>query len=261
MIRIKTGLDAYLIRIQTRTPLWRYPPYDYCKHTTLRTIVKAPVAQNPHDTQKDIENEFSSKGRRKVALFLLSAAAFWGFSRGGFPENACIGGATSERNFCEICRRKSPQNTEKHKTKLCAEVPERPLLKDPFFQLLINWPFFTRISGRNFLPELWGEVHPKTAPLQALRCALCSTEQALFKREKGAERCREKGGKGVAGKEGKKEKRTRENRSVKSPNYPLIRDVLGDLRATVFVWEMLVLNPRVVCFWGWKSPQGLYNLF
>ena len=69
---------------------------------------------------------------------LHSAAAFGGFSRGGFPENACIGGAISERNFCEICRRKSPQNTEKHKTKLCAEVPERPLPKDPFFQLLIH---------------------------------------------------------------------------------------------------------------------------
>ena len=68
-----------------------------------------------------------------------SAAAFWGFSRGGFPENACIGGAISERNFCEICRRKSPQNTEKHKTKLCAEVPERPLPKDPFFQLLTHF--------------------------------------------------------------------------------------------------------------------------
>ena len=66
----------------------------------------------------------------------VSAAAFGGFSREGFPENACIGGAISERNFCEICRRKSPQNTEKQKTKLCAEVPERPLPKDPFFQLL-----------------------------------------------------------------------------------------------------------------------------
>ena len=31
LIRIKTGLDTYLIRIQTRTPLSRYhPPYDYC---------------------------------------------------------------------------------------------------------------------------------------------------------------------------------------------------------------------------------------
>ena len=28
-----------------------------------------------------------------------SAAAFWGFSRGGFPENAFIGGAISARNF------------------------------------------------------------------------------------------------------------------------------------------------------------------
>ena len=74
-----------------------------------------------------------------------AAAAFWGFLRGGFPENACIGGAISERNFCEICRRKSPQNTEKHKTKLCAQVPERPLPKDPFFQLLIKLvqPFLT----------------------------------------------------------------------------------------------------------------------
>ena len=76
-------------------------------------------------------------------LLKISAAAFWGFSRGGFPENACIEGAISERNFCEICRRKSPQNTEKHKTKLCAEVPERPLPKDPLVQLLkisqSNW--------------------------------------------------------------------------------------------------------------------------
>ena len=62
------------------------------------------------------------------------------FREGGFPENACIGGAVSERNFCEICRRKSPQNTEKHKTKLCAEVPERPLPKEPFFQPLTEVP-------------------------------------------------------------------------------------------------------------------------
>ena len=32
LIRIKTGLDTYLIRIQTRPPLSRYPPYDYSKH-------------------------------------------------------------------------------------------------------------------------------------------------------------------------------------------------------------------------------------
>ena len=29
---MKTGLDTYLIRIQTRTPLSRYTPYDYYKH-------------------------------------------------------------------------------------------------------------------------------------------------------------------------------------------------------------------------------------
>ena len=47
--------------------------------------------------------------------------------------------------------------------------------------------------------------------------------------------------------------------ALKSPKYPLIRAILGDLRATFFVWEKLVLNPRVFCFRGWKSPQGLYN--
>ena len=31
LIRIKTGLNTYLIRIQTRIPLSRYPPYDYSK--------------------------------------------------------------------------------------------------------------------------------------------------------------------------------------------------------------------------------------
>ena len=90
--------------------------------------------------------------RGNAPLTLMSAAAFWGFSRGGFPENACIGGAVSERNFCEICRRKSSQNTEKHKTKLCAEVPERPLPKDPFFQLLIMGSFRTpRHGGKRLL--------------------------------------------------------------------------------------------------------------
>ena len=38
----------------------------------------------------------------------------------------------------EITVRFAGENSEhrKHKTKLCAEVPERPLPKDPFFQLL-----------------------------------------------------------------------------------------------------------------------------
>ena len=41
LIRIKTGLDAYLIRIQPRTPLSRYPPYDYSKRCviSLQTLI------------------------------------------------------------------------------------------------------------------------------------------------------------------------------------------------------------------------------
>ena len=64
--------------------------------------------------------------------FCPSAAAFWGFSRGGFPENACIGGTISERNFCEICRRKSPQNTEKHKQSSAQRFLNDPFPKTPF---------------------------------------------------------------------------------------------------------------------------------
>ena len=79
-----------------------------------------------------------------------------------------------------------------------------------------NWLFFTQISGRNFLPELCGEIHPGTAPLQALHCALCSTEQSTFRGRKKWRKCVEKrAGRGVASKRGKKEKRTRENRSGK----------------------------------------------
>ena len=38
-----------------------------------------------------------------------------------------------------------------------------------------------QISGGNFLPELFGEVHPETGPLHALWCALCSTQQSTFR--------------------------------------------------------------------------------
>ena len=48
----------------------------------------------------------------------------------------------------------------------------------------LGWPFFTQISGRKFLPEICGEVHPENAPLQAVCCALYSTEQSTFEGEK-----------------------------------------------------------------------------
>ena len=48
-------------------------------------------------------------------------------------------------------------------------------------------------SGRNFLPELCGEIHPGTAPFQALHCALCSTEQSTFRGRKNGETVPRKG--------------------------------------------------------------------
>ena len=54
---------------------------------------------------------------------------------------------------------------------------------------------------------LCGEVHPETAPFQALCCAPCSTEQSTFRRgkegQKGAEKRR---GRGVASKGGKRKR-------------------------------------------------------
>ena len=38
LIRIKAGLDTFLIRIQTRTSLSRYPPYDYSKRFRRENI-------------------------------------------------------------------------------------------------------------------------------------------------------------------------------------------------------------------------------
>ena len=50
-----------------------------------------------------------------------------------------------------------------------------------------------QISGRNFLPEIFGEVHPETAPLQALCCALSSTEQSTFRGGEKGEKVPRKG--------------------------------------------------------------------
>ena len=38
LIRIKTGLETYLIRFQTRTPLSRYPPYDCSNFVALPAL-------------------------------------------------------------------------------------------------------------------------------------------------------------------------------------------------------------------------------
>ena len=81
-----------------------------------------------------------------------------------------------------------------------------------FLQFIVS-PFFTQISGRNFLPELFGEVHHETGPLQAVRCDLCSTEQSTFWGKEKVEKVSWEGEEGPA-KGAKRKKRTCENRSV-----------------------------------------------
>ena len=74
----------------------------------------------------------------------------------------------------------------------------------------VYWPFFTQISGRNFLPQLRGEVHPETALSELCAVPLPLQNRALFKEEKRAERCREKERKRVRqhkGQKGKKDAR------------------------------------------------------
>ena len=79
--------------------------------------------------------------------------------------------------------------------------------------MLKNLTFFHSDFGKEFLLELCGEVHPETAPLQALRCALCSTEQSTFQGEEKGENVPRKRRKRGGLQRGKKDKRTRENRS------------------------------------------------
>ena len=54
--------------------------------------------------------------------------------------------------------------------------------------------FSRRIFGKEFPSRtLWRAIHPGTAPLQALHCALCSTEQSTFRGGKNGENVPRKG--------------------------------------------------------------------
>ena len=66
---------------------------------------------------------------------------------------------------------------------------------------------FTQISGRNFLPELFGEVHPETAPFSKV-CAVpfALHNRALFEVEKRTKRWREREEEGWPAKGGKRKK-------------------------------------------------------
>ena len=69
LIRIKTGLDTCLIRIQTRTPLSRYPPYDYSKKIQKKHPPKPeelpPGNKNPpeHNPPKTTSQTLASRKR------------------------------------------------------------------------------------------------------------------------------------------------------------------------------------------------------
>ena len=82
-----------------------------------------------------------------------------------------------------------------------------PLNSTPLFRDSdSSWPFFPQISGRNFLPELCGEVHPGSAPLRA--SALCPLlYRAEHLRGRKGRKCAEKrGGREAASKGGKGKK-------------------------------------------------------
>ena len=66
---------------------------------------------------------------------------------------------------------------------------------------------------KEFLPELRGKAHPETAPLQALCCALCSTEQSIFREGGKGEKEPRQGEEEEQPAKGQKGKRTHENRS------------------------------------------------
>ena len=119
----------------------------------------AKLSQICREFEKSISDNFM-----QVPLFqcpfskflIFSAAAFWGFSRGGFPENACIGGAISERDFCEICRRKSTQNTQNTQNKALRRGSWTTPSQRPLFP---NFWFLQR-NRRNRKPEPLEPSHP-----------------------------------------------------------------------------------------------------
>ena len=69
------------------------------------------------------------------------------------------------------------------------------------------WPFFTQISGRNFLPELCGEVHPGAALSKLCVVPFALQNRALFEGEKRVKKCWEKGRKRGGQQRGQKGKK------------------------------------------------------
>ena len=100
-----------------------------------------------------------------------------------------------------------------------SEVVRMPMQTDPISWVLLRLSTPEPTFGKEFPSRTFWRGPPRNCPLQALWCALCSTEQrAHFEGQKRATRCREKGRKRGGQQRGQKGKRTRGNRSENLAN-------------------------------------------
>ena len=90
------------------------------------------------------------------------------------------------------------------------------LRKDPTFQFS-NWPFFTQfpegipfftqISGRNYLPDLCEKAHPENCPSpSSVMCTSLYRTEHFSRGRQGRQGAKKRGGTGVASKGGQKGK-------------------------------------------------------
>ena len=89
LIRMKMGLDTYLIRIQTRTPLSRYPPYDYSngvlRGQNLRLLDKAGnPGRQQHARPENQDSQHKLNQPRESFLDLGCCWKSWADLREGF---------------------------------------------------------------------------------------------------------------------------------------------------------------------------------
>ena len=90
-------------------------------------------ARNPHSLVSKRKNKENGSFHRKD-FQESQQLRFGAFREGVFQKMPALEGAISERNCCEICSRKSPQNTEKNKKQSSAQrFLNDPFPKTPFF--------------------------------------------------------------------------------------------------------------------------------
>ena len=112
--------------------------------------------------------DFRGSAKRKTLVFFGVSLAFFSscvlgfFARGVFQKMPALEGQFPKEISVRFAGENHLRTQKKHKTKLCAEVPERPLPKDPFFQLLNffqkkkkNKGFSESGSKKPWQPETW----------------------------------------------------------------------------------------------------------